>query len=118
MALSDNNFWGQLTDTFGILGNLETIDVSSNLIDGAIPGSIFDAPSIRLVYLSENDLSGPLPTNYGSAVELRDLYLDGNKLTGEIPPIEDGQLQNLNEFLVSVFLFKQSDSILGLFPVL
>ena len=103
LVLSNNKFQGQLKDSFGALSGLQTIDMSTNEIKGSIPKSLFELPNLRLVYLSNNELTGPLPSNFGSAHELRDFYVDGNKLSGEIPPILDGQLPNLNEFLVRSF---------------
>lgn len=117
LAISNNNFGGELTDTFGTLESLETIDVSGNLFEGPIPSSIFEVSTIRLVYLCQNELSGPLPGNYGSATELRDLYVSENKLTGVIPNITDGQLLKLNEFLVRLLLCFWSNLTRGLFSV-
>ena len=105
LALSNNNFWGQIIDSFEALSSLRTIDLSTNVINGVIPSTVFNLSKIRLVYLSNNELTGTLPSNVGSAPELRDLYVDGNKLSGEIPPIENGQLPNLNELLVRRFRY-------------
>jgi len=116
LGLSDNQFGGILVDTFAELVNLESIDIANNEVKGSIPPSLFEAPKIRLIYLSNNQMTGPLPNNYGSASDLRDLYLDGNNLTGEIPGIQEGQLPNLNEFLLqdNDFVGSMPDSICAL----
>jgi hypothetical protein len=65
---------------------------------------------IRLVYLSDNQLEGSIPSNFGQASLLRDLYLDGNQLTGTIPGLLQGQLPELNEFLL------QHNNLVGAMP--
>jgi len=90
--------------------NLDFADFRMNSFTGTIPASLFDAPSIRLVYLSNNDLEGPIPSNYGNAASLRDLYLDGNQLTGTVPTVGADQLGALTEFLL------QDNELTGTMP--
>lgn len=99
-----------MTDAFAPLQALETIDLADNNMVGPIPSSLFDLPEIRLIYLTNNQFTGEIPGNYGSADKLRDLYIDGNLLNGMIPPIDDGQLPNLNEFLL------QDNDLTGTMP--
>lgn len=79
---------------------MDFLDLSQNDFTGVIPSTIFDISTLRLVYLNNNRFEGSIPSNFGNAAALRDLYLGTNMLRGEIPGIMQGQLQNLNEFLV------------------
>ena len=79
---------------------LDFIDLGQNDFTGVIPASLFNIPTIRLVYLSNNRFDETIPSTLGNANSLRDLYLGGNQLEGQIPGIAPGQLANLNEFLV------------------
>jgi hypothetical protein len=75
-----------------------------------LPASIFDIPTIRILYFSENQLSGTIPSNYGNSATLRDLFLSGNVLTGTVPGIQSGQLQQLTEFLL------ENNKLTGVMP--
>ena len=80
--------------------SLDFADFRNNGFDGSLPETIFDIPSIRILYFANNDLDGTLPSNYGNSPVLRDLFLSGNQLTGSIPDIEVGQLSKLTELLL------------------
>lgn len=84
--------------------------MAQNSFTNTIPETLFTIPTLRLVYLSNNNFTGPIPNSYGSAGSLRDLYLNDNQLEGPIPSILNGQLPNLNEFLL------QSNSLTGTMP--
>jgi hypothetical protein len=99
--VNNNWFAGQIPNVFDGFDRLDFIDVSSNLLNGTIPESIFEVPTLRLAYFSNNSLVGTIPPNYSKPPLLRDLFLDGNGLTGTIPPLMNpGDLQDLNEFLL------------------
>ena len=79
---------------------MQYVDFSNNALLGEIPASIFNVPSLELLYLNGNMLSGTIPANYGNPPRLRDLYFYQNNLMGTIPPIAPGQLEVLTEFLL------------------
>lgn len=79
---------------------LDYVDLANNGFTGTIPKSLFDVPTLRLLYLSNNTLSGTIPATYSKPASLKDLYLDGNGLTGTLPDAGVGTLQNLTEFLL------------------
>ena len=79
---------------------LDFIDLGHNQFTGELPETLFDIPTLRLVYLNDNQFDGFIPENYGNPPDLRDLYLYSNLLFGPVPGIEVGQLGNLTEFLL------------------
>jgi Leucine rich repeat len=88
---------GSIRDAFEPFQNLRFVDLSMNMFTGPLPGSLFDVPTLEILYLSENALTGSIPSNYGNASNLRDLYLNSNELVGMVPPIQAGQLASLTE---------------------
>ncbi|XP_050363998.1 leucine-rich repeat receptor-like tyrosine-protein kinase PXC3 [Argentina anserina] len=109
--------------------NLETVDLSNNLLQGSIPtplspnlvrlrlgnnslvGMIPSATLQNLVYLEleNNKLNGPIPPELGSCRKLALLNLAQNGLIGALPP----QLGNLTELQV---LKLQSNNLGGEIP--
>lgn len=100
LRLNDNNFVGSISDGFDLWRSLDFADFRNNGFDGALPASIFNIPTLRILYFANNDLDGTLPSNYGNSPNLRDLFLSGNQLTGTIPDIQPGQLTKLTELLL------------------
>jgi hypothetical protein len=79
---------------------LNFADFKNNDFEGTLPSTIFNIPTMEILYFSNNNLSGTIPPNYGSSPVLRDLFLSGNRLSGTVPSIEVGQLSELTEFLL------------------
>ena len=119
VVLRFNQFSGSLRDAFALWTNLDFFDVAHNNYGGFIPASLFDVPTIRILYLDNNNLQGSLPANYGNPPLLRDLYVNGNQLRGNIPGIQEGQLLQLNEFLVqdNMFTGQMPASVCALFTL-
>ena len=100
LVLRHNQFSGVIRDAFGAWSSLTFFDVAHNNLNGLIPRSLFDVPTLFIAYLHFNSLVGTLPDNFGSPAALRDLYINNNQLRGSIPGIQPNQLQELTEFLV------------------
>ena len=97
----NDNFWnGAIPDVFENYAKLDFFDISNSMLTGTIPKTIFSIPTIQFVYMSKCNLEGTIPSQYADSIIIKDLYLDGNQLTGTIPPIESGQFERLNEFLL------------------
>ncbi|KAM7502811.1 hypothetical protein LguiB_001715 [Lonicera macranthoides] len=100
LILSDNQFSGQLPNSWGHLNNsLRTLDLQSNSISGPLPTSIGELSKIETLDLSSNSISGPLPTSIGELSKLQNLNLDFNNLNGSIPK-SLGRLMELKELLL------------------
>ncbi|PQQ00592.1 receptor-like protein 12 [Prunus yedoensis var. nudiflora] len=62
LQLSNNQFSGQLLE-FANISVLETLDLSSNYLEGPIPMSIFNLRALKILSLSSNNFSGSFPLN-------------------------------------------------------
>ncbi|XP_024017248.1 receptor-like protein EIX2 [Morus notabilis] len=109
LDLSDNEFKGKIQDYQGpLFSPLDSIDLSSNHLEGPIPPFLLQVKSLNLfnnkfsdinslcnctpyglelVFLdvSYNQLSGELPDCWSQAGPLQVLVLGSNKLSGKIP---------------------------------
>ncbi|KAI3732353.1 hypothetical protein L1987_63557 [Smallanthus sonchifolius] len=63
IQLSNNNFDGLLVDfTNPSLSSLDTLDLSSNKLEGEIPRTFFELGKLSVLLLSSNNLSGTIKT--------------------------------------------------------
>ncbi|KAL5548572.1 hypothetical protein UlMin_003803 [Ulmus minor] len=102
LRLSGNNFIGQLPNfcdnstqiSFSCHSsqehvvshvpiNLEILFLDDNLLNGTIPSSLFNLPSLSILFLDNNQFSGNIEEFNRS--DLFDLRLANNKLEGHIP---------------------------------
>ncbi|KAH7514309.1 hypothetical protein FEM48_Zijuj11G0075300 [Ziziphus jujuba var. spinosa] len=91
LDLSENLFFGQLTDQIAEFKNVVRLSLGDNMISGPLPeslGKLTEIPDIlhidspySMVYMSSNMLSGPLPRITSGLVELD---LSNNSLSGDI----------------------------------
>ncbi|CAA6660395.1 unnamed protein product [Spirodela intermedia] len=78
--------------------NLESVDLSSNSLQGSIPGNI--SGRLFRLWLGENRLAGEIPPAVGNLSRLAYLDLGDNKLEGNIPS-QLGNLHNLTQLKLS-----------------
>ncbi|KAM2658295.1 hypothetical protein EV2_021021 [Malus domestica] len=91
LDLSFNDFSGPIP--FGIdLPSIKFLDISQNLLNGSLPGSICDNNStqLRVLNVAANYFSGNLPPDFGNCTSLEDLDLSTNYLTGTGDGISKG----------------------------
>ncbi|GLU15151.1 hypothetical protein SLE2022_316690 [Rubroshorea leprosula] len=81
-------------DSFS-LGNLVTVDLRSNLLQGSLPILSTTWDSMVLIVISRNNLIGEIPSSYCNLTFLRILDLANNSLGGKIPKCL-GNLSNLS----------------------
>jgi len=79
------NFLTTPVDQFSRNYQLRYLDLSFNLLTGAISSSICNASSLELLVLSNNKLTGPIPQCLGSSPFLSVLSLERNRLNGTLP---------------------------------
>jgi len=93
----DRNFLTTGVDQFSRNQQLRYLDLSFNLLTGAISSSICNASSLELLVLSNNKLSGSIPQCLVSLPKLSDLSLESNRLNGTLPnTFANNYLLNLN----------------------
>ncbi|EOA34826.1 hypothetical protein CARUB_v10022404mg [Capsella rubella] len=61
LNLSHNNLSGVIPESFSRLGNMESLDLSFNQIQGRIPPQLTDVSSLAVFNFSYNNLSGVIP---------------------------------------------------------
>ncbi|KAL4625566.1 hypothetical protein ACB092_05G035500 [Castanea dentata] len=64
---------------------LTVLDVSNNLLTGAIPHCLKYWQSLTHLNLGSNDISGRIPYSIGSLVALQSLHVQHNRISGDIP---------------------------------
>ncbi|WVZ07309.1 hypothetical protein V8G54_020655 [Vigna mungo] len=83
LNLSTNNIQGSISPEFGKMSLLQTLDLSDNHLSGEIPKNLSGHGSLlKYLILSENNLDGPI---FPTLKYLEELYLDDNSFYGSIP---------------------------------
>lgn len=104
ILLSENKIGGTLDSSISSAEaishqNLQVLDLSRNVLAGAIPSSIGDFSSLQFLNLSKNSLTGAIPRNVGELKTLDVLDLSENQLNGSIPS-EIGGAASLRELIL------------------
>lgn len=85
ILLGGNSIAGSIKDEiFSSWPRLETLDLSDNLLDGALPVGLFAMETLAVLDLHGNKLSGPLPDLISTSSNIRFLALQENQLSGTI----------------------------------
>ncbi|KAM7497431.1 hypothetical protein LguiA_021845 [Lonicera macranthoides] len=104
LVLSDNQFSGQLPNSWGHLNNsLRTLELSSNSISGPLPTSIGELSKIEKLDLHFNKLNGSIPKSLRRLTELEELYLDRNDWQGVLSQYHFEGLSKLKMLSISAF---------------
>ncbi|KAK9678506.1 hypothetical protein RND81_11G216100 [Saponaria officinalis] len=85
---------GTIPTNIGFLDRLQTLILSSNMINGSIPDTLFNISTLRVVDVSGNFISGELSESVGRLKNLSVLNVSDNALGGKIPQ-NLGNLPNL-----------------------
>ncbi|KAK7380681.1 hypothetical protein VNO78_33196 [Psophocarpus tetragonolobus] len=85
------------------------VDLSSNMLSGAIPPEISKLSALRFLNLSKNNLSGEIPKDMGKMILLESLDLSLNHISGEIP-------QSLSDLSFLSFLNLSYNNLSGRIP--
>ncbi|KAF2288796.1 hypothetical protein GH714_014245 [Hevea brasiliensis] len=74
-----------LVDCLTLKYNLQTLDLSNNFLEGAIPYQLGQLHELHSLNLSNNLLTGHIPKSFEKITSLESLDLSYNRLTGQIP---------------------------------
>ena len=100
LDLSDNLLRGAVSPQFGNFPKLTTLNLRTNYrLTGAIPAELGNLSNLTTLILATNRLSGPIPPELGRLSNLTTLDLGVSQLSGPIPP-ELASLSNLTELLL------------------
>lgn len=93
LDVSSNFIQGEIPgDGFANLTRLISLDLSGNSFNGSIPPQLFSLKSLERLDLSMNVIGGTLSGEIKELKSLHELILDENTIKGEIPP-EIGKLR-------------------------
>ncbi|KAF3434377.1 hypothetical protein FNV43_RR25480 [Rhamnella rubrinervis] len=96
--LSDNKFEGEISDLFGKLKALRSLNLSNNMLTGGIPSSLGNLTNLESLDLSRNKLSGQIPQQLTQLGFVGTFNVSHNNLVGLIP-----QGNQFNSFDASSF---------------
>lgn len=100
IILNGNGLNGAIPAALGDLSHLETLDLNTNQITGTIPSQLENLGDLTQLVLYDNQLSGSIPYQLGNLSNLEILSLQTNHLTGSIPA-QLGSLGNLTDLWLS-----------------
>lgn len=105
LNLSNQGLKSIPSDVFSQI-NIEELNVSNNLLTGAIQAEIRHLSKLKILNASHNQMTG-VPAEIGQLQNLEILDLSNNQLTGL--PNELGNLKNLKTFNISGNNYSQQD---------
>ncbi|XP_073004272.1 probable LRR receptor-like serine/threonine-protein kinase At4g37250 [Typha latifolia] len=85
LVLPNAKLLGSIAPELGLVEHLRHIDLSGNVLNGTIPGTLFNASELRVLSLADNEISGEFPELAGPTGSLQVLNLSDNALTGRLP---------------------------------
>ena len=101
LNLSFNLLSGAIPPTIGNLSGLSSLDLRANHLGGAIPDEIGNLAQVEHLDLSHNHLTGTFPVSLCDLTGLRYLNFSYNLLSGEIPRRGQCVSFSANEFLAN-----------------
>jgi Leucine-rich repeat (LRR) protein len=102
LFLHANGFTGGIPTTYVTLSNLKALQLQSNLLGGALSGSLVGALSrLTTLLVNQNRLEGSIPAEIRTHQSLRELNLSFNRFSGPVgtipPSISQCTLQSMSD---------------------
>nr|XP_048330762.1 receptor-like protein 7 [Ziziphus jujuba var. spinosa] len=83
--MSSNRFGGEISELYGNLKALHSLNLSNNMLTGYIPSSLGNLTALESLDLSQNNLGGEIPQQLKQLGFLERFNVSHNNLTGPIP---------------------------------
>ncbi|CAK7324263.1 unnamed protein product [Dovyalis caffra] len=109
LDLSGNQFTGVIPLLLGNCGQLNTILLNDNGLQGSIPAEIFKSRQLLQLDLGYNSLSGSIPPEVSFCIDLEYLGLYNNYLSGAVP----SEIFSLPKLKI---LYLNTNNLTGLLP--
>uniref|UniRef100_A0A7S3P922 Disease resistance R13L4/SHOC-2-like LRR domain-containing protein n=1 Tax=Amphora coffeiformis TaxID=265554 RepID=A0A7S3P922_9STRA len=100
LSLGSNFLEGSLPSEISRLTTLRALDMDFNAIEGQLPAGMGKLSLLELLALSVNQLGGTLPTSLCDLTSLEGLFLAFNEFTGDLPSCV-GNWQSLKQLRLS-----------------
>ena len=94
--LSNNRIASTIPTKFGMMTQLQELDLESNLLNGPIPTELYSLANLQTLYLHDNVLTGSISPLISQMTSLTILDLDTNYISGELPS-EIGLMSQLSQ---------------------
>ncbi|KAM7519758.1 hypothetical protein LguiB_018720 [Lonicera macranthoides] len=85
MNISDNEFYGEISDNWNHSKQLTNLRIAKNNLSGSIPATFGNCTQLHELDLSSNHLVGEIPKEFGKLEYLLKLVLSDNLLSGYVP---------------------------------
>ncbi|CAH1413964.1 unnamed protein product [Lactuca virosa] len=89
-----NQFIGDISNSFGIYPHLKYLDISHNNFHGELSQNWSNCKNLTALVMAYNNISGSIPPDFGNSTQLQRLDLSSNHLVGEIPK-EFGKMKSM-----------------------
>ncbi|KAI3856008.1 hypothetical protein MKX03_020331 [Papaver bracteatum] len=104
LDLSSNLITGPIPDDIQFLVNLAVLNLSANRLTGIIPPQLASCAYLNIIDLHNNLLTGSIPQQLGGLVRLSSFDVSNNKLSGPIPASLGNRSGNLPKFNATSFM--------------
>lgn len=94
ISLTSNNLNGVIPGEIGHFSNLDSLNLTHNPLSGSLPPEIGNLTNLRILRCYRNQLTGHIPPELGNCTNLEVLQIFETQISGTIPP-ELGNLSNL-----------------------
>ncbi|CAH1416171.1 unnamed protein product [Lactuca virosa] len=108
-VLQNNQFTGDISNSFGVYPSLDYLDLSHNKFHGQLSENWSKCRNLTALGIGYNNISGSIPPEFGNSTQLSRLDLTSNHIVGEIPK-EIGKMKSM------LYLSLADNQLSGIIP--